>query len=63
MGADSGLAAGLVVVEGDEDAGLVKVSGTAEGFGLPGGQGGAAGSQAGVAAWACQGETSMPQGV
>jgi hypothetical protein len=43
VGADSGLAAGRVVVECDEDAGAAEVSGLREDGGLLGRQGGAAG--------------------
>ena len=62
VGADGGLAAGLVVVERDEDAGAAEVGGLREDSGLPAGQGGAAGRQAGVAAGICQGDGDGVEG-
>ncbi len=56
VGADGGLAPGGVGVEGDEDAGARKVGGLADQFGLPAGQGGAAGGEPGVPAGVGEGD-------
>jgi hypothetical protein len=62
VGADGGLAAGLVVVERDEDAGAAEVGGLREDSGLPAGQRGAAGRQSGVAAGICHGDGDGVEG-
>ena len=60
--ADGGLAARRVVVERDEDACPAEIGGAGERFGLPAGQGGAAGSQADVVAWIGQGDGDRVEG-
>ena len=62
MGADSGLAAGRVVVERDEDPGAAEVGGLREDSGLRAGQGGAARCQADVVAGICHGDGDRVEG-
>ena len=62
VGADGGLAARRVVVEGDEDPGVAKIGGAAERGGLAAGQGGAARSQSGVMSRVGQGDGDRVEG-